>query len=241
MPSTHSAGASLRCDSYSGSKALFSPGRLLSCRTRRKDVVSIDHAAIRARAAELAPDAISFRRDVHQHAELGHAEWRTTERVAETLSDNGITPRIRLTRTGLSAEVGEDGPMVGFRADLDALPIVEMTPVPFRSTVDGVMHACGHDAHTAIGLYAAILLQRLGVDHGRVRFIFQPAEEVFPGGAVEIVRDGLVEGIDQLMAFHVDPTIPPGTLGLRAGAITASSDRFEIQVEGPGGHTAPPA
>ena len=85
MPSTHSAGASLHCDSYSGSKALFSPGRLLSCRTRRKDVVSIDHAAIRARAAELAPDAISFRRDVHQHAELGHAEWRTTERVAETI------------------------------------------------------------------------------------------------------------------------------------------------------------
>ena len=130
--------------------------------------------------------------------------------------------------------------MWAFRADIDALPILEMTSVPFRSAVDGVMHACGHDAHTAIGTYAAILLERYGVPTGRIRFIFQPGEEVFPGGAIEIVRDGLVDGIGTLMAFHVDPTIPAGVLGLRAGTTTASSDRFEVLVEGPGGHTARP-
>ncbi len=99
------------------------------------------------------------------------------------------------------------------------------------------MHACGYDAHTASGTYAAIVLARIGLDSGRVRFIFQPAEEVFPGGAIEIVRDGLIEGINGLMAFHVDPTIPAGALELRSGTITVSSDRFEILVEGPGGHT----
>ena len=202
--------------------------------------MAIDHAGIRRHAAELASDGIALRRDLHRNPELGHHENRTTRRVAELLQGVGITPKLRVGRTGLTTEVGKGHRLVGFRSDLDALPILEMAPVPFKSTEDGVMHACGHDAHTAIGTYAAILLHRLGVDSGRIRFIFQPAEEVFPGGAVEIVRDGLVDGIEALMAFHVDPSIPAGQLGLRAGTITGSSDRLVFLVEGPGGHTARP-
>jgi amidohydrolase len=160
--------------------------------------------------------------------------------VIETLESNRVAVRPRIAGPGLSAEVGTDGPLVGFRADLDQLPILELANVAYRSTVDGVMHACGHDAHTAIGTYAAVLLRRLGIDMGRVRFVFQPAEEVFPGGAIEIVRDGIIDGIEAMMAFHVDPSIPAGTVGLRPGTITGSSDRFEIYVEGPGGHTARP-
>lgn len=199
-----------------------------------------DVDAIRTLAAELAPSAVALRRDLHAHPELGHEEVRTTAKVIEALEAYRVPVRPRVTRTGLTAELGDEGPLVAFRADLDALPIVEMSPVEHRSTVEGLMHACGHDAHTAIGTYAAILLHRLGLDHGRARFIFQPAEEVFPGGAVEIIRDGLVDGVEAIMAFHVDPSIPARTLGLRAGTLTASSDRFEILVEGPGGHTARP-
>jgi len=202
--------------------------------------VTIDIAAVHSLAEELAPAAIELRRELHAHPELGHEETRTTERVREILEAYRIPTKPRVTRTGLTAEIGEEGPLVAFRADLDALPIRELATVPYRSTVDGVMHACGHDAHTAIGTYAAVLLQRLGAPGGRTRFVFQPAEEVFPGGALEIVHDGLIDGVEAIMAFHVDPSIPAGTLGLRTGTITASSDRFEIQVEGPGGHTARP-
>lgn len=130
--------------------------------------------------------------------------------------------------------------MVGFRADLDALPIDELTDVPFRSGTPGVMHACGHDAHTAIAAYTAIALHRLGLDDGTVRFIFQPAEETPTGGAFDLVREGAIDGLTSLIAFHVDPTNPAGTVGLKPGPITASADRFEISAFGPGGHTARP-
>jgi amidohydrolase len=128
----------------------------------------------------------------------------------------------------------------GFRADLDALPIQEPEGLGFRSEVPGVMHACGHDLHAAIGVGLALALDRLGPLPGRVRLIFQPAEETFPGGALEMVREGAGEGLAGIVAFHVDPSLEPGRVGMRSGAITGSADRFYITLEGPGGHTARP-
>ena len=139
--------------------------------------MQIDYQTILALAAELAPKAVAMRRDLHRHPELGHEETRerpirSSQRSRPTVSALDPGSRARVSPSMLGAGT----PYVGFRADIDALPILEMTSVPFRSTVDGVMHACGHDAHTAIGTYAAILLERYGVSTGRIRFIFQPGE-----------------------------------------------------------------
>lgn len=194
---------------------------------------------IRRLAAEIHADMVQLRRAIHRRPELGHHEFETTKRVAHALAEGGIASTMREAGTGLIAEVGQGGPIVGFRADLDALPIDELTEVPFRSQVPGVMHACGHDAHTAIAVGIATVLHRLEIP-GRVRFIFQPAEETFPGGAFDLVREGVTEGLSAITAFHVDPSLRAGNVGLRAGAITSSSDRFEIQIAGPGGHTARP-
>lgn len=195
---------------------------------------------IRALAAELAPAAVELRRTIHRRPELGDHEFETTALLNQVLETEGLVPRPRTPKTGLTVDVGSDGPAVGFRADIDALPISELTDVSFSSEIPGVMHACGHDAHAAIGAYAAIITNRLGLDQGRVRFLFQPAEECFPGGAYDMVRDGLADELDSIIAFHVDPTVTAGTVGLRVGPITSSSDRFEIVLEGPGGHTARP-
>ncbi len=189
---------------------------------------------------EIAPTAIDLRRKIHANPELGNAEHETTALVDATLRDVGIRPRVRLGHTGLTADLGEGGTLVGFRADLDALPITEATGLSFASTNPGVMHACGHDGHTAIGLGIALALSEYGKLPGRVRFIFQPAEEIFPGGAFDMVREGVVEDVSALIAFHMDPTLAAGKVGLKIGAITSSSDRFEITISGPGGHTARP-
>lgn len=130
-------------------------------------------------------------------------------------------------------------PRIGFRADLDALPITEPAENEIRSRVDGWMHACGHDAHTAIAAGIAAVLGRLHLP-GAVRILFQPAEESNPGGASELVAEGLVDGLRALVAFHVDPTLRPGQIGARTGAITASSDSMTITLHGPGGHTSRP-
>jgi amidohydrolase len=195
---------------------------------------------IRSLAAELAPAAVDLRRAIHRRPELGDHEFETTALINGVLESEGLMPRPRTPKTGLTVDIGADGPAVGFRADIDALPISELTDVSFSSEIPGVMHACGHDAHAAIATYAAVITNRLELDHGRVRFLFQPAEECFPGGAYDMVRDGLADDLDAIMAFHVDPTVPAGSVGLRVGPITSSSDRFEIVLEGPGGHTARP-
>lgn len=195
---------------------------------------------IRALAAKIAPQAIELRRAIHRRPELGREETATTARVASTLRTAGIVPWVRQAGTGLTADIGTKGSLVAFRADLDALPIFEQTGLPYASEVPGLMHACGHDAHTAIGVGIALALQELGHLPGRVRFIFQPAEELFPGGADEMLREGAIEGVDAIIAMHVDPTLPVGQLGFKTGAITSSSDRFLITVDGPGGHTARP-
>ncbi|HKX75408.1 MAG TPA: amidohydrolase [Acidimicrobiia bacterium] len=189
---------------------------------------------------EILPTVVELRRGFHRHPELAHQEYRTTEVVAGVLREAGLSPRTRTPHTGLTVEVGSGERIIGFRADLDALPIQEPDGLPFRSELPGVMHACGHDLHAALAVGLALLVDRLPALPGRVRFIFQPAEETFPGGALEMVREGAADGLEAVVAFHVDPALEPGRLGLRSGAITGSADRFYITLEGPGGHTARP-
>ena len=191
-------------------------------------------------AREVAPTAIALRRTIHANPEIGNEEHATTALVDATLRDIGIRPKVRLGHTGLTADLGTEGTLVGFRADLDGLPITEATGLPFASTNPGMMHACGHDGHTAIALGIALVLSQYGPLPGRARFIFQPAEETFPGGAFDMVREGVVDDVSALIAFHMDPSLPTGKVGLKIGPITSSSDRFEITINGPGGHTARP-
>lgn len=189
--------------------------------------------------ADVLPAVTELRRALHTNPELSFQEFATTERVATTLRQGGLDPKIRDAGTGLIVEVGSGERVVGFRADLDALPIDEPATSPFASQVAGVMHACGHDAHTAIAAGIALVLSRVPLP-GRVRFIFQPGEESFPGGAIEMIREGVTEDLSAILAFHVDPALDAGCVGLRTGPITGSADRFTIRLEGPGGHTARP-
>ena len=186
---------------------------------------------------------IAFRRDVHMHPELGYAEHRTTARIAEELTEAGLRPMPLPKGTGLICEVGcGDGPVVALRADIDALPLPDEKDVPYRSTVPGVAHACGHDVHTTIMLgVARFFAQQAAAEQlpGRVRLIFQPAEEN-PGGALDVMAAGGIAGVDRIFALHCDPRVEVGRLGLRAGPITAACDKVNVRVTGPGGHTARP-
>jgi amidohydrolase len=186
---------------------------------------------------------ISFRRDLHMHPELGYAEHRTTARIAEQLTEVGLKPVPLPKGTGLTCEVGcGDGPVVALRADIDALPLTDEKDSPFRSTVPGVCHACGHDVHTTILVGAARFFAQqaaAGLVPGRVRLIFQPAEES-PGGALDVMAAGGIAGVDRIFALHCDPRVEVGQLGLRAGPITAACDKVNVRVTGPGGHTARP-
>lgn len=189
-------------------------------------------------AGEITPQAVELRRQLHRHPEGAHQEHQTTALIAAALDESGIGYHLREPRTGLWLDVGER-PNIGFRADLDALPIDEPEDNHPVSQNPGWMHACGHDAHAAIAFGIASVLDRLELLSG-VRVLFQPAEESFPGGAVELVEEGLVDGLEGLIAFHIDPTLPSGRIGSRAGPITASADKFTLVLEGPGGHTARP-
>ena len=195
---------------------------------------------IRQLTGEVASEIIELRRAIHRRPELGWAEFETTERVAASLRTAGLDPVLRAHGVGLTVEIGEGHRAVGFRADLDGLPIEEENLVPYRSVHEGVMHACGHDAHAAIGVGVAMVLARLGNLPGRVRLLFQPAEERVPGGAVAMRDEGAHEGLDAMLAFHVDPTLEPGRVGVRQGGITGASDRIVIRLTGPGGHTSRP-
>lgn len=191
-------------------------------------------------AAAIAPDMVELRRDIHRHPEVGWQERRTTGLVASVLRSRGLEPTLRPEGTGLVVEIGSGEPAVGFRADLDALSVREESDVPYRSLVDGVMHGCGHDAHTAIATGIASVLA--GVDDlpGRVRIIFQPAEEQLPSGGMKLVAEGVHEGLAAIVAYHVDPALEQGRIGVRTGGITSASDRFSITLHGPGGHTSRP-
>ncbi|XRQ05910.1 amidohydrolase [Actinomadura welshii] len=189
-------------------------------------------------------ELIAFRRDLHMHPELGYSEHRTTKQIAERLRAAGLEPVILPRGTGLFCDIGPaDGTTVALRADIDALPLEdEKEHVPYRSTVPGVAHACGHDVHTVMVLGAGLFLAQqaeAGLLPGRVRLLFQPAEET-PGGALDVMAAGGIAGVDRAFALHCDPRIEVGQLGLRTGPITAACDKVYVKVTGPGGHTARP-
>jgi amidohydrolase len=205
---------------------------------------------MRAHVHALSDDLVAVRRDLHAHPELAWQEHRTTQLLAERLDAAGIAVRT-LETTGLVAEVGRDAglesdvPTVALRADLDALPLDDRTTDPWRATVDGLAHACGHDVHATCVLGAGLALRELHRDGpggglpGRVRLIFQPAEEV-PGGALDVLAAGGIASADRIFALHCDPRLDLGKIGTRAGPITAACDKIAVRVAGPGGHTARP-
>jgi len=191
------------------------------------------------------PELIEFRRDLHAHAETGYHEFRTTRRIALRLEAAGLRPSILPKGTGLTVDIGAgpgDGKVVALRADIDALPINDEKDVPYRSVNRGACHACGHDVHTAILLGTGLFLARTAAARalpGRVRLIFQPAEEV-PGGAIDVMAAGGIASVDRIFALHCDPRLDVGKIGTRTGPITAACDRLTVKVTGPGGHTARP-
>ncbi|MFF6976730.1 M20 family metallopeptidase [Streptomyces sp. NPDC008343] len=195
----------------------------------------------------LRAELIEFRRDLHMHPELGNQEFRTTAAIKGRLEKAGLRPRVLDSGTGLVCDIGEwDGerPMLALRADIDGLPIPDTkSECSYRSTVPDRAHACGHDVHTTVVLGTGLVLAEL---HRRgqlprpVRLLFQPAEEVLPGGALDAIKCGVLEGVGRFLALHCDPKVDAGKLGLRVGPITSACDRLEIALDGPGGHTARP-
>lgn len=191
----------------------------------------------------LLPRLVALRRQIHAHPELGYQEYDTTALVRGALAGAGIIGRVLGCGTGLIAEIGDegtDGPVVALRADLDALPLTEETALPYASATPGVAHACGHDVHTAVVLGAALALAEAPRLLGRVRLIFQPAEEQMPGGAHDVVAAGGLRGVDIAYALHCDPQLPVGQIGSRIGPITSTCDMVDVTVTGPGGHTSRP-
>jgi len=188
-----------------------------------------------------ADELVRVRRDLHSHPELGNQEHRTTRLLVDRLSRAGLTPQVLEGGTGLVCDVGAGGPVVVLRADIDALPLQDEKLVPYRSTVDGVCHACGHDVHTAAVLGAGLALaEAAGQLAGTVRLVFQPAEEKMPGGALDVIREGWMDGVSSVFGLHCDPALEVGRVGLKSGAITAAADALEVVLSGPGGHTSRP-
>lgn len=197
-------------------------------------------AAVLAEIDALTDQVIAVRRDLHAHPELSWREHRTTDIVADCLGAAGVTVQ-RLSGTGLVADIGAGAPRVALRADLDALPVADLTDDPWTSTVAGVAHACGHDVHTAAllgtGLALSAVSDRLP---GAVRLIFQPAEESMPGGAMHLIDKQVMTGIERIFCLHCDPSIDVGQVGLRVGPVTGAADAIDVQVSGRGGHTSRP-
>ena len=186
------------------------------------------------------PELVRIRRRVHAHPELGRRESATSALILRTLDADGIKAKLMPTGTGVIAEVGSGEKVVGLRADIDALPLSESTGLSFASTLPNVAHACGHDVHLTVLLGAARALARAGDLGGRVRLIFQPAEEVFPGGSHDVIAAGGLDGLSRLFALHCDPRLQVGYVGLKSGAITSTTEQLELRISGPGGHTSRP-
>lgn len=190
---------------------------------------------------------VALRRDLHAHPEVGRTERRTTDVVAEVLAGAGLTPR-RLPGTGLVCDLGpsavESGRRrVALRADLDALPVPDECGEPWHSTSPGVSHACGHDVHTAVVVGAGLALAELAATGDLptgVRLVFQAAEELQPGGALDALDAGVMEGVSRIFAVHCDPKLDVGRVGTRIGPITSASDAVQVTVTGAGGHTSRP-
>ncbi|MBC7632988.1 amidohydrolase [Aeromicrobium sp.] len=197
-----------------------------------------------ARSVDIVtPDLIEVRRELHAYPELSWHEERTTDLVATWMDKSGISYE-RFEGTGLMAEIGPDGgPIVALRADLDGLPVTDTSQDPWRSSIPGVSHSCGHDVHIAALLGASVALAQAQAEHTlpvRVRMIFQPAEEVMPGGALRLLSAGVLKGVSRIFALHCDPSLDVGQVGLREGPITGASDQIHVQLSGRGGHTSRP-
>lgn len=197
---------------------------------------------IRPEIKALEEEIVATRRDIHRHPEVGFEVQRTAGLVAERLGSYGLEVSTGVGRTGVVADLSgpEAGPAIALRADMDALPIQETGDLPFKSVHAGIMHACGHDGHTAMLLAAArVLAERQEKIRGRVRFLFQPAEEG-EGGARYMIADGCLEGIDEAYGIHLWNYQEYGQVGLQAGPVLAAADQFKIQISGRGGHGAAP-
>ena len=201
---------------------------------------------IQALAANIASEVISFRHYLHANPELSFQEFNTAKYVAATLRSFGIEPQEGVAGTGLIALIEGKNPSkktIALRADMDALPIIEANDVPYKSKNEGVMHACGHDVHTASLLGTAKILNELKNEfEGTVKLIFQPGEELLPGGASLMIKDGALENPKPsgILGQHVMPLLPAGTVGFREGMYMASADEIYVTVTGKGGHAAMP-
>jgi amidohydrolase len=191
----------------------------------------------------ISEELIEWRRDFHMHPEIGFELHRTSKIVAEELEKMGYRVRRGVGKTGVVAEIGEGGKMIAIRADMDALPILELNDVDYKSQNEGAMHACGHDSHTAMALGAALLLSKENLP-GRVRFLFQPCEETVDeeglSGAQRMSAEGAMDGVDYVIAQHVDPSKPVGTIAINAGPASGGVDSWQAVIRGKGGHGAHP-
>src|SRR5213080_540573 len=200
---------------------------------------------LKAEIDELVPDLVAMRRDLHEHPELAFEEVRTSGIVAQRLRSLGLDVQTGIAKTGvvglLHGEASKPGAKtIAIRADMDALPVHELNEIDYRSTVDGKMHACGHDGHTSILLAVADILSKRRTElAGNVKFVFQPAEEVI-GGAEPMVKEGAMEHVDSVIGLHLISDYPVGRVGVRAGTVFASADRFILTVYGKGGHAVIP-
>jgi amidohydrolase len=197
------------------------------------------------KAQAISDQLVNWRRDFHMHPELSFQEERTARVVAGELEGMGLEVQTGVGKTGVVGYLGEGRPVIGIRADMDALPIEEENDVPYRSKTPGLMHACGHDAHTAILLGAAKLLVEMEErPPGQVRFFFQPSEEAADGenksGAMRMIEDGALDGVDAVIALHVASDLPANRIMIDEGSVTAAEDSFFIKLTGTGGHGAYP-
>jgi len=194
---------------------------------------------------ELVPGMVAMRRDLHEHPELAFEEVRTSGIVAQRLQAMGLEVQTGIAKTGvvglLRGGASKTGAKtIAIRADMDALPVHELNEIEYRSTIDGKMHACGHDGHTSILLAVAdILHKRRSELSGNVKFVFQPAEERI-GGAEPMIKEGAMQGVDGIIGLHLISDYPLGRVGVRAGSVFASADRFILTVKGKAGHAAMP-
>jgi amidohydrolase len=209
----------------------------VNCRIPEAEIVMLD------KAKAIQDQLIAWRRDFHMHPELGFRETRTATIVADSLEKLGCRVRRNVGKTGVVADLGAGKPMIAIRADMDALPIQEANNVPYASQNPGVMHACGHDAHTAMLLGAATLLAKDELP-GTVRFLFQPSEEAGDdegiSGAPRMIQDGAMEGVDMVIALHVDPATSVGDIRNESGPASGGVDSWFGRVIGKGGHGAHP-
>lgn len=198
---------------------------------------------IRACVENIGSEIIKIRRDFHQYPELSWAEIKTAEKLASIFNRLSIDVKTDIYKTAVVANLAGNrkGKTIAIRADMDALPIHDAKDVTYASRIPGVLHACGHDCHMAMAIGVAKVLKKLNIDlSGNVRFIFQPCEEAIPSGAHELMKVGIMDDVDGILAFHVDPEVEVGKIGLRNGIMTAHCTEFQLTIHGKSGHAARP-